>query len=304
MKNKINKFYQLTKEIGIIQSINWLYLKKFHKSRYDSKLLKLLKEENLDIIKYYFSQNNTSLDKIKKTDYIWFFWWQGEKNMPPLVLKCYESLKKYSLEHEIIFLSKDNYKDYAELPKYILDLFIKGSCSITHFSDILRMNLLSNKGGIWVDATIYITDDFTKEIDNYQSMYTRRSKSKTNFISNGMWSTYFIATSKGHILSKALYEILLNYWKKHNFIIEYLLTDYIIYLLYMEIPAIKFEIDNIPYNNEYIHELESLLGDEFNIKNYNYICKKTYLHKLNWKLKYDKKVKGKITYYGYIMDEN
>lgn len=298
---KLKKLYSLIKEIGIIKSIYWIYLKKFNKKKYDLKILELLKKENLDIIEYYTTNKNMITDEIKDNDYIWFFWWQGEEEMPQLVRSCYESIKKHAGKHEVIFLSKYNFHKYTELPDYILKKVYDKKYSLTHFSDILRMNLLSINGGIWLDATIYITDDFTKKIDKKYSIYTRKSKNSTEYISNGMWSTYFIATSKNNILPTVCYDILRNYWNNHNTMIEYLMTDYIIYLLYNEIPCIKKQIDSVPYNNEGVHNLEATLGDEFEIQMYEDMCKQSCIHKLNWKKKYVNKNKNKnITYYGYI----
>jgi hypothetical protein len=31
-----------------------------------------------------------------------------------------------------------------------------GKMTVTHFSDILRFNLLKNNGGLWLDATIFV----------------------------------------------------------------------------------------------------------------------------------------------------
>ena len=302
MKIKINKLYRLINEIGLFETISLLYLKMFNKKKYDLKILEKIKNENLKILKYYSEQENKISDVIHNTDYIWFFWWQGEESMPSIIKKCYESIKKHSGKHEIIFLSRDNFNNYADFPDYVLNKFLNGKYSITHFSDILRMNLLSKKGGIWIDATIYLTDDLTVEIDKGYSIFTRKSKNKTKYISNGMWSSYFIATSKNNLLSTACYDILCNYWKNHDFMIEYLLLDYIIFLLYTEIGDINKQINYIPYNNEGIHNLECVLGNDFSIEEYDDICEASYIHKLNWKNKYPIQNKNKkLTYYGYIL---
>lgn len=301
---KIKKVIDITNEIGIFRGIYWLFLKKFNKKIYDKKILEFLKKENLDILEKYKSYERSE-ESIKEDDYIWFFWWQGPKKMPPIVKKCYESLNKYSDKHKIIFLWKNNFDEYSNLPYELLEKFKEGKYSITHFSDILRMNLLSIKGGVWVDATIYFTDYFLKEVDNKTSIYTRRSRNTTKYISNGMWSSYFIATSKDNILSSAAYEILCRYWKIHDGVIEYLLTDYIIYLLYEHIIEVRRQLELVPYNNEGIHELESLLDCTFNLEDYKNICSNTSMHKLNWKKKYRIKDKEeKFTYYGYILNQD
>ena len=43
-----------------------------------------------------------------------------------------------------------------------MDKFINNIFSITHFSDIIRMALLSKYGGYWIDSTYLVTSPLTK----------------------------------------------------------------------------------------------------------------------------------------------
>ena len=95
MKIKINKLYRLINEIGLFETISLLYLKMFNKKKYDLKILEKIKNENLKILKYYSEQENKISDVIQNTDYIWFFWWQGEESMPSIIKKCLEKVVVY-----------------------------------------------------------------------------------------------------------------------------------------------------------------------------------------------------------------
>lgn len=50
---------------------------------------------------------------------IWIFWWQGASNMPSIVKKCYQSIIKNKNNAEVILITKDNIRNYANLPEYI-----------------------------------------------------------------------------------------------------------------------------------------------------------------------------------------
>ena len=43
-----------------------------------------------------------------------------------------------------------------------MDKFTNNIFSITHFSDIIRMALLSKYGGYWIDSTYLVTSPLTK----------------------------------------------------------------------------------------------------------------------------------------------
>lgn len=92
-----------------------------------------------------FTQGNT----------IWVFWWQGEENMPTIVKACYNSIKKNRGLYKVILLDQKNFYNYVNIPTYILNKLESGKISITHFSDILRFNLLAKYGG-WMLPYIYL----------------------------------------------------------------------------------------------------------------------------------------------------
>ena len=101
---------------------------------------------------------------VKPNDVIWTMWWQGEENAPFLVKECINSMRLHGNGHQVVVLSKNNYKEYVRIPKYIEDRFHEGEndnsalkktvLGNTHLSDIIRTQLLYLYGGIWADATM------------------------------------------------------------------------------------------------------------------------------------------------------
>ena len=91
---------------------------------------------------------------------IWTMWWQGQDQMPPIVKACIRSLHRHvSNNVKIVILTKDNFSDYVKIPGYILDKVEKKFITLTHLSDIIRMAVLAEHGGMWLDSTLYVTKD-------------------------------------------------------------------------------------------------------------------------------------------------
>ena len=122
---------------------------------------RIVKYLNLKYGKYISNvYSDSSIKNIERNCNIWIFWWQGEKKMPLIVKKCYESVKSNAKDHKVVLIDKNNLNNYVDFPQFIYDRIETGNMTITHFSDILREKLLYMYGGIWMDATIFMTDHF------------------------------------------------------------------------------------------------------------------------------------------------
>ena len=87
-------------------------------------------------------------------DTIWICWLQGIDKDPSLIKRCYKSIKDNFKDSKIV-VDESYINDYVELPSYIMEKDGKGIITKTHFSDILRLELLSQYGGTWIDGTVY-----------------------------------------------------------------------------------------------------------------------------------------------------
>lgn len=74
--------------------------------------------------------------------------------MPELVSVCYNQLKVHN--DSVILITKDNIRQYADIPEAIYNKVNSEEISLTHLSDILRFSLLAERGGMWVDSTCFI----------------------------------------------------------------------------------------------------------------------------------------------------
>ena len=158
----------------------------------------------------------------EKSNKIWICWFQGIEKAPELVKACYNSVVKNYNDKEIIVLTEENYKQYVDIPEYILKKWEKGYITFAHFSDILRIEILSKYGGLWLDSTIFTTKKsdlvFNDNIEFFvfKQVDLDRKNSLTVVASN--WLIY--ANRNNNIINLTK-KLLYQYWKEYNHAINY-----------------------------------------------------------------------------------
>lgn len=237
-------------------------------------------------------QRNSTFEK---NETIWQYWDNDPK--PKVVNLCMKSLSELCSYRRIV-LNDENILNYY-VPSEIIDQKVKkGYITKTHFSDILRVNLLYKYGGAWLDSTIFITKE-PKELFNYEFWTIKRKQSCIP--SKGMWTGYAIATTKNNKLMYYLSNLFNIYWQKHKTMIDYFLIDIFIYILYCEDKEIKQMIDKVALNNEHCIELENFLNS--NIDDIPNNLSNTSIFKLNWKLPKQEENNGEKTLFRKLLDE-
>jgi len=155
---------------------------------------------------------------------IWFCWLDGLDGAPDVVKWCYYFLKD-NMKRDVIVLTKENINEYVTLPDYIIKKYEDGLINKTHFSDLLRLELLTEYGGTWIDATVLCTrkekdiPDFylNSELFLFQNLKPGRD-GHASYVS----SWFITAKSHNKILEATKY-LLYEYWKDNNTIVDYFL---------------------------------------------------------------------------------
>ena len=218
---------------------------------------------------------------------IWVCWLQGEANMPDIVRTCYNSVKANGNGREVVLITNENVEKYISIPKFIKDKVNNGKMSRTHLADYIRISLLKNYGGLWIDATVLVTDKIN--IDCKLPFFSIKQKPDSiHFVSQYRWAVWILGCSPqiGKILFDCLENLFKAYLKKHSFFIDFFLFDYFLAVMYDEIPLVKQLVDNCPYNNPNAYELGALLNKEFNEDAFLQLKKNNTFHKLSWKQPY------------------
>jgi len=255
-----------------------------------------------DVINKYKEYSLDDVEPISESSPIWTCWWQGENDMPLIVKACYQAMKRYAGKHPVILVTKDNYKEYVDMPFYIIEKQQKGIIDITHFSDILRMMLLSKHGGIWMDSTLLIA---LKPIDKFispsEKFWTCHHKTLYNNVAQGGWTSFFLACGKNNPLPSFIADMHLKYWGAQNKLIDYLLLDYTFAIANMHVPSIHEMVEKVPLTS--MGPLGKYLNNSFNSCDWEHLCTDYNFHKLTYKIPLQtKNAQGEITYYGHITE--
>lgn len=173
---------------------------------------------------------------------IWTMWWQGEDAAPPVVRLCLASMRRHANGAQVCVLDRDNYRQYLTLPEHILQKTQAGQITLTHLSDIIRVQLLSQRGGLWLDSTVFVTRDIPRELFGLPFYSIRLPKGY--YLPNGRWCGYVLGGT-GPVFD-AVRRMLEEYWKTHSDMVDYLLVDYCLDRCYARLPQARAAIDAVP----------------------------------------------------------
>ncbi len=145
-------------------------------------------------------------------------WFQGEENAPDIVKACFRSMRR-NLAQPLVVLDETTLFDWISLPEEIISKWKKGKIRPAHFSDICRVELLYQHGGLWLDATDYVVGPLPAviaEADFFMFMSGSTIRGSYSFVQN-----CFIRARKAHPLLKIWRDAIINYWMNENSIVNY-----------------------------------------------------------------------------------
>lgn len=256
-----------------------------------------------NFIKNYKFDNIDIPQESKFRNKIWVCWWQGLDNAPMLVKKCIESLCKNAGSNEVIIIDEKNYKKYANIPEIIETKKKEGIISRTHFSDFLRLELLAEHGGVWLDSTFFAKNLKISKILDMPVWSIKRPGYGHLSVSCGDFANYSLGCNFENRRVFAVFrDFLLEYWKNNNIMVDYLFLDYLIELAIKHDEYIGKKFSEIPSNNFQCDELLKVLGEKFDENKWLELLENTDLFKLTWKQNFQTKVNNKYTFYGMLLE--
>ena len=209
----------------------------------------------------------------------WWCWLQGIDNAPPISKRCLESLRKHYPDYAINLVSFQNINKFVRFPRHIVEKFNAGNISPTHFSDLLRLELLINYGGIWLDSCVFVTGR-----EPYYLHYPL-------FIFQGIWknqpahlgSSWFIVSERENPIMRTTRDLLYKFWEEHNSISG---PFYFLVHLMFKLAAEKYpEVwEKVPrFSNVPPHILQFEFFNKFSCERFEQIKNMSHFHKLTWK---------------------
>ncbi len=232
---------------------------------------------------------------------IWTCWFQGLEAAPPIVKICYQSIVKNNPNKTVILVTSDNLSKYVNFPDFIIKKWSDGKITYTHMTDLLRLELLTKYGGMWVDATVFCSSQnipnyfFDSDLFFYQCLKPGRD-GHASYI-----SSWLISAKSNNKILLATKELCYEYWKSQDFLLDYyLLHDFV------SIVLDRYEDEwkkIVPRDNSTPHILLLKFFDEYEENLFNYITEQTPFHKLSYKFT-DNQIKKSGTFYDIITRSN
>lgn len=248
------------------------------------------------------SSNHVTLTENVEDNNIWVCWWQGKKSMPEMVKKCFNSIIRYSNGHPVKLITFDNYKDYVQVDYRIVDKLKNGTFKLAHFADLVRLKLLEQYGGLWLDSTILLTANINE--DFFQKFFSVKIRPVDNdSVSEYRWCSFVLGGGKNiRYIYSQLSCMLERYMLENDLFIDYLLIDYFLNILYRQDKSVKETIDTMPFTNPNLHKLRLLFENEFDETIWKTIVSNTNIFKLTYKGVHSRYTKSGIpTFYGHIL---
>lgn len=261
----------------------------------------------IDKYKYYDLNTQKITDDFK----IWVFWGQGEDNMPPLVKSCYRQLCNYN--DNVILISNENLLNYIDIQETVLEKVRTGKISWANFSDIVRNLLLAKYGGMWLDATVWTSDNLLLAEIERHPFYTANgdvkitSKSVCFWTSLGLnWSSWCISSKfRNYILFSFVGEMMNEFAIKEEFWPDYVFQDFLYYYAFNKFSIAANDIKNISIHNLKRNKLATIMNEPYDEKFYKELIDTDFLFKLSYKANWkEKDSNGNTTFYGFLLSKS
>jgi len=142
---------------------------------------------------------------------IWTCWFQGRQNAPPLVKTCLLSWERLNPGWELRCLDATNIEQYISVTQF-LDLQTQ-SLTAASLSDVVRILLLHEFGGVWVDATVFCNrplDEWLPEAAR-EGFFAFTALNPARVI-----SSWFLCAAPGHDLAATWCRKTVGYWSNRR----------------------------------------------------------------------------------------
>ncbi len=162
------------------------------------------------------------------SDEVWVCWLQGFESAPELVKVCVARMQALFGEELVHIVTEDNLDDFVALPGCVMDKWHNGAITNTHFSDLLRNELLIEHGGLWLDSTVFLSGGLPSYVeDSPLFMYSHMNIDDITICYNN----WLIKANKNDNTLRSLQAILMRYWEDNDRISDYFLWHLCLTLL-------------------------------------------------------------------------
>lgn len=242
-------------------------------------------------------ESNTLTPQQKVTGkIIWQYWGQQTDNapLPSVVQRCFDSIDKHKGDYQVIRLNDKTVHDYINFPSYVWKNNGTPKFSRVFLSDLLRLALLHVYGGVWIDATVLLTEPLPEKFSNLDYFVFQRSDEEPNksfwagpHTSYWSWDPRYrvkmlnsiIFAQKDSVMVSTMLDLILHYWKTQDKVINYFFFQ----ILYHELVNGRLKNLQCPVISDTLpHILRVLVDGSTDYISLEQLLDKVSIHKLTY----------------------
>ncbi|WP_282806318.1 capsular polysaccharide synthesis protein [Lactobacillus isalae] len=244
------------------------------------------------------------MNKIKKSP-IFVLWYQGEKNAPPLVKMCIQSMRRNSNGHKVVVLDRENLSDWVDYDPIVKEKFLSKKFSIQLESDYIRLNILKKHSALWLDSTIFVSKPIPDDVFSMDFFAVIRKEAQKKDITNKL-SPFLLGRNSSDRSKKVFsfaFDLMETYIKNEDDLINYLLIENILNIAIEKETWLNDLVNEQLFKNKQdILGLVKLLNDPMSAKVNKFLYKNLF-NKLNFHQNYDLLTSdGQETVYSYLLN--
>lgn len=219
-------------------------------------------------------------DKAGDMPYVFVYWAQGMEAAPPIVRACYERLKRVP-GIELRLVTEATVPYWVDLPDHVRQ---RVPATKAAFSDWLRIALLKEYGGIWVDATCFVSGDLAvvDELVGDRRFFAFR-------YNDARISSWFLAARNNSYIVHMMHAALEVYFRSHDRVTHY----FFFHDLFEALAQLDdrfgeiWETKGQHLDTKVPHKLQGLLREPSGTGEDIAAIQGSFVHKLTYKLKAD-----------------
>ncbi len=217
---------------------------------------------------------------------IWTCWLQGEDKAPALVKACLLSQRTHLAGYEHRVLTLQNYTRWVTLPAETITKYERRIIPAASFSDLLRLAVLRDYGGVWLDATVLCTGMDNERLASRWKTIEHSRLTLFRYYPQGSrvpvgLSTWFVAARKGSPLLASVLDALLAYWHDYDCLVDYYIIHLFLAKALEQNPALLARMPR--ENSRYSLLLADALHETYDEARWQDLLAHVSFHKLNYR---------------------
>lgn len=224
---------------------------------------------------------------------VWIFWAQGFDSAPFFVRENLKHTKQMLSSNYVVHaLDLNDVLKLVNVPTRILDKYYSGKIKQVFFSDLVRFYLLDKFGGLWLDATVYLTQNevpndiraanhFIFQDSRYSIDDISTEKQVVTCIPGSNWLLY---SHLGDLWVRHVSTLLNYYWENFDTVSYYYTTHLIMSMSFEASPEWYKEMPK--YDNQVPHMVQNLMSKPYDANLMDKALDSSFAHKLSYKQAY------------------